>query len=124
MAEWEELGRFLVGLPDTITDNVTRALQNVCQSFSDELAGLSTVISGQGVSQIVGSFDGEPTKYKDWIELIEMYMLLADGDDNQPKCPSYQTCRGAIGDYIQRLMAEYPENSWEQLKSELNVRLM
>ena len=29
---------------------------------------------------------------------------------------------GAVSDYIQRCMAEYPENSWEQLKSELNVR--
>ena len=30
--------------------------------------------------------------------------------------------RGAASDYIQRYMTEHPENSWEQLKSELNVR--
>ena len=29
---------------------------------------------------------------------------------------------GAVSDNIQRYMAEYPENCWEQLKSELNVR--
>ena len=30
--------------------------------------------------------------------------------------------RSAVNDYTQKYMAEYPENSWEQLKSELNVR--
>ena len=29
MAEWEEPGRFLVGLAGEITNNVTRGLQNV-----------------------------------------------------------------------------------------------
>ena len=77
MAEWEELGRFIVRLAGEITNNVTRGLQNVGQSFTNQLAGLSTVISAQGVSQVVGSFDGEPTKYRDWIKSIEKYVLLA-----------------------------------------------
>ena len=48
-------------------------------------------------------------------------MLLA-GDDNQSKRLAYQTSRGAVGDYIQGYIAEYPENSCKQLKSELNVK--
>ena len=40
MAEWEELGRFLVGLAVEITTNVTRGLQNVGQSFINQLAGI------------------------------------------------------------------------------------
>ena len=79
------------------------------------------VISVQGVSQVVVSFDGEPTKFRDWIKSIENYMLLAGGN-NQSKKLAYQTSRGAVSDYIQRYMAEYSEKSWEQLKSELNVR--
>ena len=39
MAEWEELGRFLVGLAGEITNNVTRGLKNVGQRFTDQLAG-------------------------------------------------------------------------------------
>ena len=58
----------------------------------------------------------------DWIKLIKKYMLLAGGDNNQSKRLAYQTSKGAVSDYIQRFMVEYPENSWEQLKSELNVR--
>ena len=49
-------------------------------------------------------------------------MLLAGGDDNQSKRFAYKTSRGAVSDYIHMYMAEYPENSWEQLKSEVNVR--
>ena len=61
------------------TNNVSRGLQNVSKNFANWLAGLPTVISAQGVSQVVGTFDGESTKFRDWIKLIEKYMLLAEG---------------------------------------------
>ena len=70
----------------------------------------------------MGSFDGKPTKYRDWIKSIEKYVLLAGGDKNKSKRLAYQTSRGAVTDYIQRYMAECLENSWEKLKYELNVR--
>ena len=75
MAEQEEVCRFIVGLAGEITNNITRGLQNIGQSFTYQLAGLLTVISAQGVSQVVGSFDGEPTKLRDWMKLIEKYLL-------------------------------------------------
>ena len=50
MAEQEEPGRFLVGLAGEITSNATRELKNVGQSLTNQLAGLLTVISAQGVS--------------------------------------------------------------------------
>ena len=68
MAEWEEPGRFVVGLVGEITNNVTRGLKNVGQWFTNQLAGLSTLRSAQGVSQVVCSFDGEPVKFGDWIK--------------------------------------------------------
>ena len=97
-------------------------MQNVGQSFTNQLAGLLTVIIAKGVSHVMGSFYGEPIKFRDWIKSIEKYVLLAGGDDNQSKRHAYQTSRDAVSDYIQRYIAEYRENSWEQLKSELNVR--
>ena len=54
------------------------------------------MIGTQGVSQVVGTFDGEPTKCRDWIKSIEKYMLLAGGDDNQSKRLAYQASRGAV----------------------------
>ena len=49
-------------------------------------------------------------------------MCCQKGDDNQSKRLAYQTSRGTVSDYVQRYVAVYPENSLEQLKSELNVR--
>ena len=47
MAEWEELGRFLVGLVGEITNNVTRGFQIVGQSFTDQqVYQLSKVCKG------------------------------------------------------------------------------
>ena len=64
MAGQEEPGRFLVGLAGEMTNNVTRGLQIVRHSFTNQLPGGLTVISAQGVSQVVGSFDRGPTKFR------------------------------------------------------------
>ena len=69
------------------------------------------VISAQGVSQVVDSFDEEPTKSRDWIKSIEKYVLLVGVEDNQSKGHAYQTSRGSLSDYIQRYMPEYPKIS-------------
>ena len=66
------------------------------------------------------SFDGEPTKLRDWIKLIEKCILIAR-DKTTDKKAYYLNQQGAFRDYIQKYMADYPENSWKQLKSELNV---
>ena len=68
-------------------------MQNVGQNFIKHLAGLSTVIGSQGVSQVVGSFDGKLAKFRDKIKRIEKYVLLAGNDDNQSKKLVYQTSR-------------------------------
>ena len=64
-----------MGLSSEITNNVVKGLQNVCLSYRNHLAGLLTAISAQGVFHVVGSFDVEPTKFRDWIKSIEKYMI-------------------------------------------------
>ena len=122
MAQQEELGKILVGLATEITNNITGGLQEVGQNFSSQLSQLSTVIGAQGVSQIVGVFEGDPTKFRDWIKSIEKNILLAGGYDDQTKRLAYQTSSGAVSDYIQRYMTEHPNSLWENLMSEPNIR--
>ena len=80
-----------MGLATEITNNVTGGLQEVGQNFCSQLSKLSTVISAQGVSQIVGVFEGLPTKLMDWIKSIEKHILLAGGDGDQTKRLAYHT---------------------------------
>ena len=75
MAQQEELGRFLVGLVTEITNNVTGGYEEVGQNFCSQLSKLSSVTSAQGVSQIVGVFERDPTKFRDWIKSVEKYIL-------------------------------------------------
>ena len=111
MAQQEEVHRFLVGLATESTQNVTGGLQEVGQTFSSQLSKLSTVLSAQGVSQIVGVFEGDPTKFRDGMKSIEKYIRLASGDDDQTKWLAYLTSRGAVSDYIQRYITEHPNSS-------------
>ena len=57
------------------------------------MSKLSIVISAQGISQLVDVFEGDPTKFKDWMKSIEKYILLVGGDDDQTKRLAYQTSR-------------------------------
>ena len=73
MAQQEELGRFLVGLTNEISVNVTAGFHEVGKNFTTQLENLSTVISAQGMSQIFGTFEGEPSNFRDWIKSIEVH---------------------------------------------------
>ena len=116
------LADFLVSLAGEVSNQVKIGIKDASQGFSDQLTKLSTVISTQGVSQVVSVFEGEPNQFRDWIKSIEKYILLAGGDENQSKRLAYQTSRGAVSDYIHRYMTENPGSTWEELKSELSVR--
>ena len=76
-------------------------MQNVGQSFTDQLAGLLNVISAQGVSQVVDSFDGELTKFLEWIKSTENCRILAGGVDNESERLAYQNSRDPVSYYIQ-----------------------
>ena len=121
MAVNEDVGRFLVGLAGEISSYFSQGIQNASQGFSAQLTNLSTAISAQGVSQVVGLFDGDSSKYQDWIKSLEKYTLLSGGDGAKTKLLAYQMSQGAVSDYIQHYMTEHPNNTWEQLKGELNV---
>ena len=43
--------------------------------FSSQSSKLSTVICVQGVYQIAGVFEGDPTKFRDWNKSNEKYIL-------------------------------------------------
>ena len=66
-------------------------MEDIGKDFSTQLTNLSTIISAQGVSKIVGVFDGDPTKFRDCIKSIEKYILLSSGDDTLTKWLAFQT---------------------------------
>ena len=73
------LGWFLVGLAGQISNQLKRCMPDVGLGFTRHLGNLSTVMSTQGVSQVVGVLEGDSSKFRDWIKSIEKYVLLAGG---------------------------------------------
>ena len=63
MAINEDVCRFLVGPAGEISSKFSQGIQNASQGFSAQLTNLSTAISAQGVSQVVGLFDGDSSRY-------------------------------------------------------------
>ena len=43
-----------------ISSNISQSIQHIGQGFTTQIGDLSTAINLQGVSQIVGLFQGEP----------------------------------------------------------------
>ena len=72
----------MVDLAGGVSNEIKNSMEDVGKDLSTQLANLSTIISAQGASQIVGVFDGDPTKFRDWIKSIENYVLLSLGDQN------------------------------------------
>ena len=92
------------------------------QHIAAQLAGLSTVVGAQGISQIVHPFEGDSKIFKDLVRSIEKYASLTGLIDDRVKMVAYQSSWGPVSDFIQRYLHDYVENNWGQLKTELTSR--
>ena len=46
------------------------------QTLATQMGKVSTAFGAQGVNQIVMPFEGEASKFKDWVKSIEKYAVL------------------------------------------------
>ena len=61
----QDFERFVMGLASDISKEIKRSMQDVGQGFTKHLPNLSTVITIQVVSQVVGVFAGDSSKFRD-----------------------------------------------------------
>ena len=92
------------------------------QHIAAQLAGLSTVVGAQEISQIVHPFEGVSKISKDWVNSIEKYASLTGLTDDRVKIVAYQSSQGAVSDFIQRYLYDNVGIDWGQLKTELTSR--
>ena len=45
-------------------------------TLSNQMANLTSAIGAHGISQFIPPFEGDPSKFKQWIKSIEKYALL------------------------------------------------
>ena len=67
------------------------------QHIAAQLAGLSTVVSTQGITQIFHPFEGDSKIFKDLVRSIEKYASVTGLTDDRVKMVAYQSSQGGGG---------------------------
>ena len=102
------------------------AEETIAMTIAQQFSNLSAAMTAQGVFNIVKTFDGEPSKFKQWIKDIDKYAKLVNLNNEQIPNIAYQTSTGSVCDFIKRYLetlgTEDDTPSWEDLKKLLKNR--
>lgn len=78
------------------------------------------------LSSVITPFEGDASKYKQWIKEIEKYGLLSGKQGHEIPMLAYITSKGSVGDFIKRYLDETDASeempSWNDLKESLKNR--
>ena len=102
--------------PAPVTQN------DMSQAFSTltgRLNHVSTILASQGASNVITAFDGQPSKFREWIRNIEKYQKMTYVENDDCRLLAYQTARGAVSGYIARALEANPHCTWVELKADL-----
>ena len=91
--------------------------------LGEQMLGLSQTIKSQGVTLDITPFDRKAKDFKNWIKAVEKHARLNQLNEDQNKLVAYQTTRGAVSHYLDRVLNEHPGYEWEQIKSKLSSRV-
>lgn len=92
------------------------------QNLRLEVANISQALAAQGISGSISKFDGNPKQFREWIKSIEKYAMLVGAPDGRKQLIAFQTSGGAVSGFIQRYIQANPNNTWDQMKTQLSVR--
>ena len=101
------------------------AQQDVGAAFAaiaGQMQAVSRALGTQGVSGVVDSYEGESSKFREWIRNLEKYALLVGADDETRKRIAYQTSKGGVSDFLHRYMRDHPQSTWDEVREELADR--
>lgn len=95
-------------------------------TINAQLSGLTSSVYLQSVSQVVPVFEGDPTKYKEWVKAIDKYATLTGLNDRDIPKIAFQTSKGPTSDYIKRYLNKVEQDgnllSWLASKPLLTAR--
>ena len=87
-----------------------------------QMANLNYAIGTQSVADIVPTFSGTPSAFREWILGIEKFARLSNITGNRIRLVAYQSSRGPVSDFIHRYLGAHEDGTWDHLKTELTNR--
>ena len=79
-------------------------LGQMMKSFNDKLSNVTTLLTSQGLKNLVNTFDGDPKNFSEWIKSIEKYCRLTGLELNSCKTLAFQSSSGYVSSFIERYM--------------------
>ena len=93
--------------------------------LTQAVGGLALTVKNQNLSHItayIGQYDGNPSKFKEWIRTMDKYNRLNGHNDVDKVKLAHMTSRGAVSDFIMRWQDEHVNNiNWDDLLSSLTT---
>ena len=94
----------------------------IVKNLAIQMGRLTDAINTHSIAQPIETFDGDAKKFSQWVKDIEKYSVLKGLEDKGTVGVAYQSARGGVSDYIQRMLKAEPGVTWKKLKSELTIR--
>ena len=99
-------------------DPVEVRLNEIHQRVLEMIATLKAQI----YAQVVEVYDGNPQKFKEWIEQIEKYHFLMEGNEKDLTKIAFHKSKGMAYHVIECYREAHPQPTWAELKEELSKR--
>ena len=114
-------------MAEELVANMNVAVQNLGLHITHQGQVMETIsdqLTSQNVTNEVKSYDGEQSRFKEWINDLEKYSLMNNFGDAQKIRAALQTSNGIVSDFVFRWQSETNEESktWETLRKELTSR--
>ena len=90
-------------------------------TLANQMSHLTSAIGAHGISQFITPFEGDPSKFKQWVKGIEKYAFSTKLTDRRTVYIAYQAARSGVSDFISRLI-NVQGQTWANLKAELTAR--
>ena len=74
------------------------------------------------ISNSVSVFEGDPSKFKEWIKETEKSALFLGAQDESKKLIAFRASKGPTSNFIDRFLRELPQATWGEMKQELTVQ--
>ncbi|KAK3108899.1 hypothetical protein FSP39_018195 [Pinctada imbricata] len=105
----------------SLSDNGDEAMKWIAH----QVKGLQTAISVP-LLQVVRSFEGDSSQFKEWVKEIEKYAHMARLDNTDIPRIVLMTCKGTVGDFVKRYLEEIESEGeipdWTNLKRLMQKR--
>lgn len=86
-----------------------------------QFQGMNTVLNAQAITQLIPTFSGKKTEFREWLKNIEKYATLVNADDKKIAI-AYQSSAGVVSDFIRRFLKTPDRNNWDVLIKQLSER--